>query len=108
MVSLALAFIIEAIALVSYGYLGTMLFSTRVLKIIGAVLCIGFMAYIWGSFFSPKADHRLVMPGIFVGKLLFLLMPSYILLYIKNFTWAAIWAIVVMVHLVISAMQKQI
>ena len=108
MISLALAFIIELVALASYGYFGAMLFSTCLLKIVGAVVCIGIMAYLWGSFFSPKADRRLVMPGIFVGKLILLLMPSYILLYKKNFMWAGIWAAIVLVHLVISALQKQI
>ena len=108
MIGLALAFIIELVALVSYGYFGTMLFSTRILKIFGAVVCIGIMAYLWGSFFSPKADHRLVMPGIFVGKLVLLLMPSYILLYKRNFMWAGIWVAIVIAHLVTSALQKQI
>lgn len=66
-ISLALAFIIEVIALASYGYLGAMLFDSRILKIVGAIVCIEIMAFIWGNFFSPKADHRLVMPGIFLG-----------------------------------------
>jgi hypothetical protein len=108
MISLALAFIIEMVALASYGYFGAMYFNTRFLKSVGAVVCIGVMAFIWGSFFSPKADYRLVMPGIFVGKLFLLLMPSYILLSKKNFLWAAIWAAIVIVHLVTSALQNQI
>lgn len=108
MVNSVLAFIIEIIALASCGYLGAMLFETRFLKILGAVVFIGIMAVIWGNFFSPKAGHRLVMPGIFAGKLILLLMPSYILLYKSNFMSAGIWAIIVIVHLVTSALQKQI
>ncbi|MGB4587978.1 MAG: DUF2568 domain-containing protein [Clostridiaceae bacterium] len=76
---------IEVVALASCGYLEAMLFNTRILKIVGAVVCIGIMVFMWGNFFSQKADHRLVMPGIFVGKFIFLLIPSYILLYKKNF-----------------------
>lgn len=108
MVNSVLAFIIEIIALASCGYLGAMLFETRISKIVGAIVCIGIIAYLWGSFFSPKADHRLVMPGIFAGKLILLLMPSYILLYKSNFMSAGIWTIIVIVHLVTSALQKQI
>lgn len=108
MLNSVLAFIIEIIALASCGYLGAMLFETRILKIVGAVVFMGIMAVIWGNFFSPKAGHRLVMPGIFVGKLILLLMPSYILLYKKNFIWSGIWAVIVIVHLVVSATQKEI
>lgn len=108
MINSALAFILEIIALASCGYLGAMLFDSRILKIIGAVVFIGIMAVIWGNFFSPQADHRLVMPGIFVGKLILLLMPSYILLYKKTFIWAGVWAAIVIAHLVVSAIQKEI
>jgi hypothetical protein len=102
-----LAFIIELIALAGFGYLGTMFSNNKILQTIGAVVCVGIMVVLWGAFFAPKADYRLTMPWLFVGKLIILLMPGYILLYKKNFTWALIWVAVVILHLVVATLQNQ-
>lgn len=103
----ALAFLIELIALVSFGYLGTMFSNNKMIQTIGAVVCVGIMIVLWGAFFAPKADYRLMMPWLFVGKLIILLMPGYIMLYKKNFTWSVIWSAVVILHLVVATLQNQ-
>lgn len=108
MLNLALAFFIELIALASFGYLGFMLFSTLYLKVFAAVIGIAVMGVVWGIFFSPKATHRLTMPWIFIGKMLLLTMPAYILLFRREFTWATAWALLVAYHLGVSVLKREI
>lgn len=105
--NMILAFIIELIALGSFGYLGTQLGSSQLIKIISAVVFLAVMIFVWGAFFAPKATHRLTMPGLFIGKLVVLLMPSYILIFNKNFAEAALWFVIVLLHLTIAAIQNQ-
>lgn len=97
------AFLLEVIALYYFGKLGSFFFQNRGSKIFGTVLSLAMIILIWANFFAPNASHRLSMPAIFIGKLLILLLPSYLFFYEKNYNASVIWAVVVCLHLILSS-----
>ena len=102
------AFVVELIAIFSFGYIGAYFFTGRPLQIIGAIVSVVAIIFVWALFFSPKASYRLEMPWLFIGKLIILLMPS-LMFYLKgDMQWAVSWAVIILVHLVYAASKRVI
>ncbi|MBZ6526907.1 YrdB family protein [Aerococcaceae bacterium DSM 111021] len=99
--SAVLALIIEFIALISYWNFGTHFFSTRWVQILGGFISVGVIIIIWGAFFAPKASHPLPVHWALVGKFIILSMPSYMWFIKENKTYAAIWSVILIVHLIL-------
>lgn len=105
--NMLLAFIVEVIAVISYGYFGVQLASTRVMQIISAIISIGVIVVIWGAFFAPKATHPWPEPWLYLGKFFILMMPSYIWYLRGNMSLAITWFVLILVHLILLYLQPK-
>src|SRR5690606_6496587 len=95
--NLALAFLLELAALISFAAVGV-LFSgwmQLVAGVIGAVLFIG----LWGVFAAPRAKRRLKGMNLLIFKVAIFLAASAILILIGQPTWALVLAVLAAVNL---------
>ena len=100
-----MAFVLETAALVLLGLWAGSFAHSPVLRWSLFLLSAGIFAALWALFFAPKAPHRLLMPWLFVGKLLMLLPPG-LLYFHGRILYSAAWAVLVLLHLIAGAIQK--
>lgn len=105
--NMLLAFIVEVIAVISYGYFGAQLASSRLLQIIGVIISIGIIVVIWGAFFAPKASYPWPEPWLYLGKFFILMMPSYMLYLRGNTSMAITWFVLILMHLTLLYFQPK-
>lgn len=103
--NLALAFLLELAALISFAAVGV-LFSgwmQLVAGVIGAVLFIG----LWGVFAAPRAKRRLKGMNLLIFKVAIFLAASAILILIGQPTWALVLAVLAAVNLWLGRVLRQ-
>ena len=103
--NLALAFLLELAALISFAAVGV-LFSgwmQLVAGVIGAVLFIG----LWGVFAAPRAKRRLKGMNLLIFKVAIFLAASAILILIGQPTWALVLAVLAAVILWLGRVLRQ-
>ena len=100
-----MAFVLEIAALVLLGLWAGSFAKALIWRWTLGLLAAAIFAALWALFFAPKAPHRLAMPWLLIGKLLLLLPPG--LLYFQNkMLYGAVWAALVLLHLIAGAVQK--
>lgn len=75
-----LIFALELAALFLWGRLAYGIFDNKIFKISAAILAVLVFMYIWGNFFSPKANYKLPELLYYISKFLILALPSLQLL----------------------------
>lgn len=79
--NLALAFLLELAAVITYGYWG---FGLQANAWVKGVVGIGLplvLIIAWNRYFAPKASMRLDVPWLFAGKLIIFLTAAVLLYY---------------------------
>lgn len=103
--NLALAFLLELAALISFAAVGV-LFSgwmQLVAGVIGAALFIG----LWGVFAAPRAKRRLKGMNLLIFKVAIFLAASAILILIGQPTWALVLAVLAALNLWLGRVLRQ-
>ena len=102
-----LAFVLEMAALVLLGLWAGSFAEAPIWRWTLFLLAAAIYAALWALFFAPKATLRLSMPWLLVGKLMMLLPPG--LLYFQSrILFSAVWAALVLLHLIVGAVQKNL
>lgn len=111
MVNLGLAFFLEILVLVVYGYFGYQFLPDGTSQIIRYILAAGMIAIIavpWGNYLAPRALHRLQMPWLLIVKLVIMILGILMLLLMHRTSFAIGLAIVVAIHYFLAVLWKQV
>lgn len=98
-----LAFALEIAALVLLGVWG---FTVAPNTVLAFVLGLGaplLFVLVWGAFLAPRARRRLRMPGLLVAKLAAFLVAAAAAWSAGLPGWAAVLAVLAVVHLTVAA-----
>lgn len=102
-----LAFVLEMAALVLFGLWAGSFAEAPIWRWTLSLLAAAIFAALWALFFAPKAPRRLPMPWLPAGKLIMLLPPG--LLYFQSrILFSTVWAALVLLHLTVGAVQKDL
>jgi hypothetical protein len=110
-INLGIAFFLELIMLVIYGYFGYRLLPGGApwpLRYGLTILIPASMAIFWGFFLAPRAGHRLQMPWLLIMKLVIMGAGVGMLWQLQKTTLAVIIAIVIGVHCLLATMWHQV
>ncbi len=101
MINLALAFALELVMLVIFGYVGASAAQSLPVKIILAVAFPAVIAIVWGIFLAPASETRLRDPWLTTVKLFLFLLAAF-LLFLTGLQGAAIvFAISALLNLIL-------
>lgn len=109
-INLGLAFFLELLVLVIYGYFGYQFLpdgTSQILRYLLAVVMIAIIAVPWGSYLAPRALHRLQMPWLLLIKLVIMMLGILMLLNMHRTSFAIVLAIFVAIHYLLAVIWKQ-
>jgi hypothetical protein len=105
--NLALAFLLELVAIGAFAYFG---FTAGGSTIINIVLGIGLAVVsivLWGIFAAPKSTRRLKGTALLVFKLVFFALAALALFAAGSTTLAVVFAALVMINLILAYAWEQ-
>lgn len=106
MVNLGLAFLLELVMLVIFGYAGASVGQTMPVKVILAIAFPAVIAIVWGFFLAPASKTRLTDPWLSAVKV-FLFLLAAVLLFLTGLQGAAIvFAIISLLNLFLLYIYK--
>ena len=111
MVNLGLAFLLELLILVIYGYFGYQFLpdgTSQILRYLLTAVMIAIIAVPWGNYLAPRALHRLQMPWLLIVKLVIMMLGILMLLNMQRTPFAIVLAIVVAIHYFLAVIWKQV
>ncbi|MBD8025912.1 YrdB family protein [Ureibacillus sp. Re31] len=103
-----IAFTVEVICIVIYARFGYYLFQEQLWKSGFAIVFPFTLMVVWGKFFAPKAQRRLQMPELLIGKMMIMFIAVGMLWIMNGTIEAIIFAVVVIFHLSIAVKIKEI
>lgn len=104
----ALAFILELVCIIIYGGFGYFIAQEKWMKILFTILFPLILIIVWWLYFSPKADYRLEMPALLIGKLIIMFLAVGMLWYLEDTKKALILAVLIIVHLTLATIWNQV
>lgn len=110
-INLAIAFFLELLILVIFGYFGYQFLpdgTSKVLRYLLAAVMIAVIAVPWGNFLSPKAVHRLQMPFLLIVKLVIMILGVLMLVNMQQSSVAIVLAVIIAIHYFLAVMWKQV
>jgi hypothetical protein len=104
--NLGLAFLLELAALIAFALVG-MLVPTGWLQLAAGIAAVAVFVVIWGIWAAPRSKRRLRGTSLLVFKVAVFAVAVTILVLVGQVIWAALLAVLVVVHLGLARMLHQ-